>query len=185
VDDTELLMVEYRLRAAFEGTDLEWVLDEVDTAIAEGIPEERILRRRNRKSRPRDGDVRTEAAEQYTILNYREIDPGELEASRKSGTLVITTRTMTVRERVLLLLDAVRRVIIEVPSIEAETLHLLKAGTVSGDRWSSVHAAVFEPDEGSRRRRDRQTRLGDRIPSQDRARISALFAVVREEVGDE
>jgi hypothetical protein len=184
VDEAELLLVENQLRALLEGTDLEWVLDEVDTAIAEGIPEERILRRRPRKGSPAR-DRWSDAAEQYMVLDYRQIDAGEIEASRKSGTLVITTRTMAVRERVLLLLDAVRRVVIELPVIEAETLRLLKADSVNGAEWSPVHGAVFEPEVGSRRPRDRQTTIGNRIDGEDIDRISELFAVVREEVEHE
>jgi len=182
-----LLRIEIRLRALLEETDLEWVLDEVDEAIAEGVPEEGILRRRPQKGRrPREQDLWADAAEDYTILHSRQIDSGELEASRKSGTLVITTRPMTVRERVLLLLDAVRRVVIELPAIESETLDLLKAESGRGveDR-GGIEAAVFEPEEGFRRRRDRPTRIAHRIARQDSERISVLFAAVRAEVGDE
>jgi hypothetical protein len=162
-------------------------LDEVDEAIAEGVPEEGILRRRSPKGRPaREHDPWAAAAEDYTLLNFRQLDIGELEASRKSGTLVITTRPMTVRERVLLLLDAVSRVAVELPAIEAATLDQLKADPDNGVRiWSTVEAVAFEPEEGFRRRRDRRTTIAYRVPMQDRERIAVLFAAVRAEVGDE
>ncbi|TCC16280.1 hypothetical protein [Kribbella sindirgiensis] len=187
MDDAELLQIEEQLRTLLEGTDLEWVLDEVDEAIAEGVPEEGILRRRPRKARPpREQDLWSDAAEEYMILNLRQIESGELEASRKSGTLVVTTRPMTVRERVLLLLDAVRRVIVELPAIEAETLDLLQAEPGrSVDYERTVTAVVFEPEEGFRRRRDRQTKIAHRMTSEDRERVSALFTAIREEAGVE
>jgi hypothetical protein len=92
---------------------------------------------------------------------------------------------MAARERVLLLLDAVRRVVIELPVIEAETLRLLEAESVNGAEWSPVYGAVFEPEEGSRRRRDRRTTIGNRIVGEDIDRISELFAIVREEAEHE
>lgn len=187
MDEAELRQVETQLRDLLEGTHLEWVLDEVDETIAEGVPEEGILRRRSQKGRSnQDQELWLDAAEDYTILNFRQIDSGELEASRKSGTLVITTRPMTLQERVLLLLDAVRRVIIELPAIEAATLDLLAAASGSDtDDQSGIESAVFEPEEGFRRRRDRQTKIAHRIDVERSERVSGLFAAVRQEVGDE
>lgn len=181
MDEAELLQVDNQLRGLLEGTELEWVLDEVDEAIAEGVPEEGILRRRSTKGRPaREQDLWAAAAEDYTILTSLQIDSGELEASRKSGTLVITTRPMTVQERVMLLLDAIRRVVVELPAVEAETLDRLQS-----DSGRAVEAVVFEPEEGFSRRRDRRTKIAHRMTGEDSARMSALFAVVRAEVGDE
>ncbi|MFB9831557.1 hypothetical protein [Actinoallomurus acaciae] len=183
MDDLELRRVDRGLRGLFEGTDLEWVLNEVDEAIADGVSEERILQRRRGKGRQRrEGreDFRAAASEDYTIARA---EGGEREASRRGGTLVITTRPMTLRERVLLLLDAVRRVVIELPEIEAETLAALRPATTDEGLRLIAETVVFEPEEGLQgRRSDRRTTLTERISRERREAASALFARVREEV---
>ncbi|OKH90415.1 hypothetical protein AB852_35130 [Streptomyces uncialis] len=107
----------------------------------------------------------------------------EYEASRKRGTLVIATRAMTDQERVQLLLDAVRRVLVELPEIERETLKTLQAEPGGDDgRRTMVEGVVFEPDERTRSRRSRTEILVNRVPTERRERVSQLVTEVSREV---
>lgn len=184
--DSELRRVDRELRGLLAGTDLQWVLDEVDEAIADGVSEERILHHRRGKGRRggerREEDLRVAASEDYTVARA---EGGELEASRRGGALVITTRPMTLRERVLLLLEAVRRVVIELPEIEEETLMVLRRTPADEELRAPVETVAFEPEEEQRRRSDRPTMLTERMSQFIRGRASMLFAQVREEVKNE
>lgn len=176
--------MEQQLREALQGTALSWVLDDVDAAIAAGVPEEKILRRRPQR-RGDDPYATTPAlaAARYEVVDSRELGSAEYEASRKRGTLVIATRAMTDEERVQLLLEAVRRVLVELPEMELESLKVLQT-EFEGDAGSRsiAEAVVFEPDENTRSRRSRTEFRADRIPAERRARISQLLANVAREV---
>ncbi|WBB58235.1 hypothetical protein O7599_21600 [Streptomyces sp. WMMC500] len=182
----ELRRVEQQLREALQGTALSWVIDDVDAAIAAGVPEEKILRRRQQ----RHGDDSPAATPAAAALRYEVVDrsvlgPVEFEASRKRGKLVIATRAMTEEERVRLLLDALRRVLVELPEMELEVLKALRSehGGDAGSR-SVAEAVVFEPDESAQSRRSRTEIRGDRMPTEGRTRVSRLVAdVTREVVG--
>ncbi|MFD3676105.1 hypothetical protein [Streptomyces sp. NPDC058613] len=180
----ELRHTEQELREALQGTALAWVLDDVDAAIAAGVPEEKILRRRaqRRGDDPRDASPAVAAA-RYEVVDRSMLGFVEFEASRKRGTLVIATRAMTDQERVQLLLDAVRRVLVELPEIELETLKLLQTEP-EGDagRRSVAEELSFEPDESSRSRRSRTEIRADRIPIERRERLSRLLDEVTGEV---
>jgi hypothetical protein len=180
----ELRRVEQQLREALQDTALSWVLDDVDAAIAAGVPEEKILRRRQQ----RRGDDSPAASPAAAALRYEVVDRSvlglvEFEASRKRGTLVIATRAMTDEERVQLLLDAVRRVLVELPEMELEVLKTLRTEP-EGDAGSRsiAEAVVFEPDESARSRRTRTEFRGDRMPTERRTRVSQLLADVTREV---
>ncbi|MFD8159623.1 hypothetical protein [Streptomyces malaysiensis] len=180
----ELRHVEQQLREALQDTVLSWVLDDVDAAIAAGVPEEKILRRRpQRRDDDSHGSSPAAAAARYEVVDRSVLGLSELEASRKRGTLVIATRPMTDEERVQLLLDAVRRVLVELPEMELEVLKTLRTefeGNV-GNR-SIAEAIVFEPDESNRSRRSRTEFQVDRMSAERRARVSQLLADVTREV---
>jgi hypothetical protein len=180
----ELRRVEQQLREALQDTALSWVLDDVDAAIAAGVPEEKILRRRQqRRGDDSPGASPAAAALRYEVVDRSVLGLVEFEASRKRGTLVIATRAMTDEERVQLLLDAVRRVLVELPEMELEVLKTLRTepeGDV-GSR-SIAEAVVFEPDESARSRRSRTEFRGDRMPTERRTRVSQLLADVTREV---
>lgn len=169
-----LRAAEAEIRSTLVGSSLEWVLDEVDLAIAAGIPEEKVLRNRSQRvgaTTGLDAD-----ASQFETVDRIKLPNKEIEASRKRGTLVIATRPMTDRERVHLLLEALRRVLVELPDIEAETLALL--GTIpaadEGER-EEIEGVVFEPDDTPRNRPRRSMELGSRIPDARRERLDELF----------
>ncbi|MGN5379630.1 hypothetical protein ACQ4WX_27200 [Streptomyces lasalocidi] len=179
----ELRRVEGQLREALQDTALSWVLDDVDAAIAAGVPEEKILRRRQQR---RGDDLPTSpaaAAARYEVVDRSMLGLGEYESSRKGGTLVIATRAMTEEERVQLLLDAVKRVLVDLPEMELEVLKTLRSEP-EGDagRRSTAEGVVFEPDESTRSRRSRTEFRGDRVPTERRTRVSQLLADVTREV---
>jgi hypothetical protein len=184
MDEFELRRVEQEIRDTLADTALEWVLDEVDAAIAAGVPEEKILRRRaNRGSDDRRSASPAAEAARYETVERRMLSPEAFEASRKGGTLVIATRPMADSERVELLLDALRRVIVELPEIELETLKTLYAAPESDEGTRhEVHDVAFEPEENARHRRERSAVLADRMPRERRERISALFVNAVSEV---
>ncbi|MET9958871.1 hypothetical protein ABZ128_07235 [Streptomyces sp. NPDC006326] len=178
MNQLELRGVEHQLREALQDTALSWVLDDVDAAIAAGVPEEKILRRRPQR---RGDDSHTAspaaAAARYEVVDRSALGFVEYEASRKRGTLVIATRAMTDEERVQLLLDAVRRVLVELPEMEVEVLKTLRTES-EGDAGSrsTAGAVAFEPDESARSRRSRTEFQADRMPVERRAHVSQLLA---------
>ncbi|MET9803380.1 hypothetical protein [Streptomyces sp. NPDC006368] len=180
----ELRRTEQELREALQGTALAWVLDDVDAAIAAGVPEEKILRRRpQRRGEESRGATPAAAALRYEAVDRNLLGASEYEASRKRGTLVIATRAMTDQERVQLLLDAVRRVLVELPEIELETLKTLWAQPDGDDgRRSVAEGVVFEPAEGARSSRSWTEIMADRVPMERRERVSHLVAEVSREV---
>ncbi|WP_143201325.1 hypothetical protein [Streptomyces uncialis] len=180
----ELRRTEQALREALQGTALAWVLDDVDAAIAAGVPEEKILRRRpQRRGDESHAATPASAALRYEVVDRNLLGASEYEASRKRGTLVIATRAMTDQERVQLLLDAVRRVLVELPEIERETLKTLQAEPGGDDgRRTMVEGVVFEPDERTRSRRSRTEILVNRVPTERRERVSQLVTEVSREV---
>jgi len=181
---SELRRVEEQLREALQDTVLSWVLDDVDAAIAAGVPEEKILRRR--PQRRGDGPYAVSpalAAARYEVVDSRELGSAEYEASRKRGTLVIASRPMTDEERVLLLLDAVRRVLVELPETELESLRTLRAESEEDTGSRSIAESVkFEPDESIRSRRSRTEFQANRVSEERRAYVGQLLADVTREV---
>ncbi|MFI7385034.1 hypothetical protein [Streptomyces sp. NPDC049813] len=180
----ELRRVEGQLREALQDTALSWVLDDVDAAIAAGVPEEKILRRRQqRRGDNLPATSPAAAAARYEVVDRSMLGLGEYESSHKGGTLVIATRAMTEEERVQLLLDAVKRVLVDLPEMELEVLKTLRSEP-EGDAGSRSMAegVVFEPDESARTRRSRTEFRGDRVPAERRTRVSQLLAEVTREV---
>ncbi|GAB2920288.1 hypothetical protein [Streptomyces mayteni] len=180
----ELRRVEQQLREALQDTALSWVLDDVDAAIAAGVPEEKILRRRQqRRGEDSPATSPAAAAARYEVVDRSALGHVEYEASRKRGTLVIATRAMTDEERVQLILEAVRRVLVELPEMELEVLKTLRTEPEAdvGSR-STAEAVVFEPDESARSHRSRTEFWGDRMPTERRTRVSQLLADVTRQV---
>ncbi len=176
MNELELRRVEQEIRDTLAGTDLEWVLDEVDAAIAAGVPEEKILRRRQNRGNDDRQSPAAEAA-RYETVERRMLSPEAFEASRKRGTLVIATRPMVDLERVQLLLDALRRVLVELPEIALDTLKTLRSSAEADAGFrNEVHDVSFEPEEDGRHRRERPAVLGDRVSRERRERIRDLLA---------
>ncbi|MER7211997.1 hypothetical protein ABT340_33495 [Streptosporangium sp. NPDC000239] len=183
MNEEELLRTEQVLRDVLTESQLEWVLDEVDSTIAAGVPEEKVLQRRS--VRGNNTDDYGLAAEALVTEVRQNAGSAEYEALRKRGSLVITTRSMTVRERVQLLHDALRRVLIELPEIEEEAMKVLHSAPVEdlGER-SGVTSVRFVPSETTGRRTEREIELSGSRLHNERERLSALFAAMAAEVGE-
>ncbi|WP_433594113.1 hypothetical protein [Nocardia sp. CA-145437] len=177
----ELRSIEEKLRAAIIRTPLEWVLDEVDAAVVAGVQEEKVLRRR--RTRNRDRSTPDLEANSYEVVDRSSVTGAEYAASRQRGTLVITTRPMTDSERVEHLLEALRRVFVELPAIESEALTVLQTvpSTEPGVR-GEVDGVAFEPEEAPRQRHRRRDLSSQPLAASRRERLDGLFATVTGEV---
>ena len=86
MDQNELASIETELRSALTQAGLQWVIDELDRAIAEGVPRERVLRRRRRAAaEPMDDDY----SNAYVVADLT--SDRDARAAKRAGTLVITT----------------------------------------------------------------------------------------------
>ncbi|MFI6345173.1 hypothetical protein [Streptomyces sp. NPDC050560] len=186
MDQFELRRVEQRLRETLRDTALAWVLDDVDAAIAAGVPEEKILRRRtSRRAGHVQGTDTASVTNRYEVVESREVDAGAHDAPRKHGTLVIATRAMTDEERVQLLLDAVRRVLVELPEMEVASLKVLGSEPESDSGSRAVaEAVVFAPHESAHAHRGETEFRADRMSVEDRARVAELLDDMARDVRD-
>lgn len=184
MDDSELQNIEQQIRDTLSGTEIEWILDEVDLAVSAGVPEERILRRRTHRNRGDQIPTTPDAlASEYTLLMSSEIASSDYEASRKRGTLVITTRPMTKQERLQILLDSIRRVFIELPEIELKTLETLREipENDEGGR-EEVESVAFKIDAQHARRSERTLHIEERLTRSQREIINHLITAVESEI---
>lgn len=133
MNDQELSRVEEELRAIMLENRLGWVLSQLDTSISHGITEERPLDEQ-------------ESIESLAV-SIRPALPAKARRTGRSGRSQIgtTNRPQTVRERVLNLLSALKRVAIELPIIEQHTLEQLV--DTSLDKRAAVRDIRFLPDE--------------------------------------
>lgn len=185
----ELQAVEDAIRELLTNSPLQWLLDEVDEAISAGVPEERLLRRRTRGATgshglDRGADTVREAEVPYETVSLNSLATGQRESWRKTGSLVITTRPMTTKERVQLFYSALRRALLEVPEIEQAALKALLTPPESGDegRRRPVTTVRFVPDEETRRRGERAKEMtGHRLETAERERLAFLFDRATEE----
>lgn len=191
MEEEEMRRAELDLRETLEGTALEWVLDEVDAATTSGVPQEMLLQRRTRGGSeewqlvsPRDSaEPEIESEGQLSFAIPSPVQRGARPTGKPRGTWVVTTREMTLQERLLLLIEALRRVLVEVPDIADETL---KALTSTPERQEGERVAAtgvrFAQDAEVLRRGRSEIVLTGRNPDDGRASLSALLARVAEQV---
>jgi hypothetical protein len=162
--------VEDLLRGLIRSAELDWLLDELDEAIATGVAEEKLLQRR-----------RGASTEEYEALAVAEVGTDTFHRSLKRGaSVVVTTRPMNAHERTELHLDALRRLFLELPEIEAETLKIVNAE--DDPHRAPVRSVRFVPDEELTGRRDQPHEVAARLPEDTRARLQNLFREAREEI---
>ncbi|MCC3314882.1 hypothetical protein [Nocardia africana] len=180
MDSHQLLAVETEIRSVISDSSLAWLLDDVDDAIAAGIPQEKVLRRRRGAvQQSEDADVAL-----YQVFDPEAISSKEYETSRKQGTLVITTRPMTDAERVEVLLEALRRVLVELPDIELETLRILQEVPRNEEGARRVAETVTFRPEDEVRPRNRTAIALRRDHAAQRHQLSELFAQAAQEVAE-
>ena len=123
MNDEEARQVERELRDLFDELGLYWVIEEVDTAVAEGIAHE---------------------------VPYQELEvPGEWHVrtreSRPRGKPAITSRALTVQERINYMIAALWRVVVETPSVHKASWANLNLG--SRGRVPMIGRLSFVSDE--------------------------------------
>jgi hypothetical protein len=173
-----------KLRAFAGDLGMQWVLDEVDEAIAVGVPEQRTLRQTTRQGRTSYEDITGPLDELLMLEN------GRSRRTRRSEEFV-RSRPMTTLEQANLLLDALRRVIVDLDAVAVGCFDALDPDALSNDAGPDlatyarrfpvprIENVSFSPDEGS-------TAPGisiDLIRKSPRGtRVAQLFAQLRAEI---
>jgi hypothetical protein len=172
-----------KLREFASQQGMQWVLDEVNEAIAHGVPETRRLRQ----------------ASQQGLISYEDItgtigpsfpDQPQSRRSRRSEEF-IRSRPMTQLEQAQLLVQSLRRVLADLDTVAVGSLEALSAETLSEDMDPELKANFpgltiphvenisFVPDEGS-------AAIGISIDfirsSQRRQRVSELLTEIEAEI---
>lgn len=183
MNEAELRRVEQDLRDVVIGSPLEWVLEEVDDAVDAGVPEEKVLRRRSQRGSNSEETAFVLEAVRYETLSRAEVGDREFSLSDKKGTVVVTTRPMTAEERLRLFYDALRRVLVDLPEIEENTLDTL--GSVpeeeQGERVQVISVRFADSGEGARGG-EREIQLSRRAVLGERQRLAYLLAGAIEEI---
>jgi hypothetical protein len=120
MNERELVRLEQELLAMLSGTDLDWVLSSVREGIAAGRPEEVHVRRERQGEEVLPLDLTDEGM-------YSLEEPSNTDAGRRSSKGQRLVRNVPLRpaERVILIIEALRRVIVELPAIHEAALKLL------------------------------------------------------------
>jgi hypothetical protein len=140
-----------KLREFAVAQGMQWVLDEVDEAIAIGVPETRTLRQTtNRQGRITYEDV--------TKSDGVPI-PGQVRGRRTARSAdFISSRPMTLQERAQLLVQALNRVLADLDMVAVGSLEALDPATLSdyvdldseaGLPLPPIGTISFVPDDGS------------------------------------
>jgi hypothetical protein len=137
LDERELADLEAAIREIIASVGLQWILNDVDTAISEGVLQEKpVITRHQRRQ---------------TSAGYEKIDffgPPEKEENRSHST-VSTNIPYNRRQRVELLLTALKRAVSELPAIQEETVKTLNQveGSDQAHAAPSVQAVRFLPED--------------------------------------
>jgi hypothetical protein len=185
--DEELQDTIGKLRAFAIDLGMQWVLDEVDEAVALGVPEARTLRQTSRQGRTLYDDVTPEGP-----------PPLKQEQSRRSrrSEEFIRSRPMTSSEQARLLLQAFGRVLADLDAVADGSIEALDPTTFSDYlepegveldmKTDFAHLPVpgvesisFVPDEGSRAP---AISLDVIRGSRRRARVAEIIAALEAEI---
>lgn len=159
--DQELADAIRKLREFAIAQGMQWVLDEVDEAIALGVPERRTLRQTNRAGRTRYQDVTEPTTPELTTGPVRRRRNRRYEETGRARQDFVRSRKMTSREQAELLVHALGRVLTDLDAIADGTLEALDPGRLSDHLDAAITPAFedyppprvgtirFAPDEGS------------------------------------
>jgi hypothetical protein len=181
-EELEGAMLKLREFAIAQG--MPWVLDEIDEAIALGVPETRRLR----QTTDRQGQTRFEDVTDPDLLQLPDEEQGR--RTRRSEEFT-RTRPMTVREQTELLIQALSKVLLELDAIADGSLDALDPASLydyvdptakPGFPVSSmpgVGTISFAPDEGST-----APAVSTEVirGSRRRARVAELFGAIEAEI---
>ncbi|MDF5758432.1 hypothetical protein [Spongiactinospora sp. TRM90649] len=133
--------IERQLRTVLADLGMGWILQQVDEAIQVGVSAqvEKTVRRRSRSHKAESAWFETVRQDDLVEVELPRSGPRSKEPPR------LTTRAMSTEERVLLLISALRRILAEVPKIEAEQMTLL--GVQGAHQEVRIERVRFLPDE--------------------------------------
>jgi hypothetical protein len=188
--DEELADAMRKLREFAVAQGMQWVLDEVDEAIALGVPESRTLRQtRNRQGQTSYEDV-TEPELLAQLGPVEPPDQVQARGTRRSEEFT-RSRPMTVREQTELLVQALGKVLADLDVIANGSLEALDPASLSEYEDSAaktgfvttqmphIGAISFVPDTGSSAP---AISIGVIRSSQRHARVAALLGEIKAEV---
>lgn len=174
ISDKELADVEFRLEEIMDEHGLSWVRSEVDDAGSRGVVEEI-----DEPDLPAPGFSR-----------FQPDIPWVSSPKRRTGSASrIVNRPRTRRERVVALIEALRRVVVDLPNAEQSTFSLLnhEGEVVSGIADATaprVLSLQFLPDEDDPVRRETRLDVRDRRFDVARHDLEQLLNALSEEVRD-
>lgn len=133
MNDEELAQLDAGLRALASSLELDWVLTEVDRSIAEGFPEERIVRR---------VPINTSNNESWRQFDSHYLERPPASAERKSNREkpVIVVRPMSRTEQVRQLVVALRVLLVEGPRAES----ILFKNLIGGEGGEQLEVSFAE-----------------------------------------
>jgi hypothetical protein len=148
----ELTNVKQKLRNFASANGMQWVLNEVDEAVSLGVPETRTLRQSSRQGR-------------ITYVDITGPDVGLASTRKRRNTEdFVTRRPMTEAEQVDLLIQALRRVLVDLDEIAKQSIEALNdpalrdplhpptltdSESIQMPAPPEVSGIAFAPDEGS------------------------------------
>jgi hypothetical protein len=149
MNNEELTATNAKLRAFAASHGMQWILDGVDEAVSLGIPEVRTLRQSSQQGRIIYEDV--------TGLDLADLPSGR---RPKRSEEFVSRRPMTELEQVVLLVEALRRVLVDSEKIASESIETLNqpVDRFASGSYDQEHPAIdlppvdgiaFVPDEGS------------------------------------
>jgi len=149
MNDEELGATNEKLRAFAASHGMQWILDEVDEAVSLGIPEVRTLRQASQQGRIIYEDI--------TGIDLTDIPPNR---RPKRSEEFVSRRPMTELEQAELLVQALRRVLVDAEKIASESIDTLNqpVDRIASESYDQEHDIIdlppvdgiaFAPDEGS------------------------------------
>lgn len=159
--DQELTDAIRRLREFAVAQGMQWVVDEVDEAIAVGVPETRTLRQTNRAGRTTYEDVTEPPLRMLTTDPEPRRRNRRPEEARRGHQDFVRSRPMTRREQAQLLVHALGRVLTGLDTIADGALNALDPGSLSDYLDVAIKPSAedypaprvgtirFAPEEGS------------------------------------
>lgn len=131
MNDEQLAALEQGMRAMLTEFGLDWVRENIEERIAAGVQKEVLVRRSSRRQAP------------ATLFDEEDFQYTELSSDSK-GQRMIGNLRLNPADRVRLVTQALRRLMVELPEIHEDTIKRLAA---SEERGTTAEGMLFLPDE--------------------------------------
>ncbi|MFI7130151.1 hypothetical protein ACIBQ1_30965 [Nonomuraea sp. NPDC050153] len=156
--------LESRLRTMLAEAGLAWVLQQVDDAISAGHAEVVTVKSRRRRTRRTTGHTGSifDVPDETPLRAYEE--RGSYQVEKFSGIDMskaqISTSPLSASDRVRVLLEAIQRLLVDLPRVHREQVKLLHAPEIDAPL---VEGIEFRRDEGAPAVSDDLTVLSDQL----------------------